>query len=169
MCNIYITNRPPMCAYNCVQTLHSKSIVFYIIINISSWVSVSSRACVNVLFELQFCTSWTFQVDKKTLQLASCNNSTLSILSTSSASPDRACLYDKQQEEKENTGICVKQRQNSCENKLFDKLTQTVENFQKHAHQHIRRLHIYLLRATPNWCGKGAIKGLGWLAGTRPN
>ena len=75
MCNIYITNRPPMCAYNCVQTLHSKSIVFYIIINISSWVSVSSRACVNVLFELQFCTSWTFQVDKKTLQLASCNNS----------------------------------------------------------------------------------------------
>ena len=44
-------------------------------------------------------------------------------------------LYDKQ-EEKENRGICVKQRQNSCENKLFDKLTQTVKkNFQKHAHQ----------------------------------
>ena len=69
MCYIYITNRPPMCAYNCVQTLHSKSTVFDIIINISSWVSVSSRACVNVLFELQFCTSWTFQVDKKTLNL----------------------------------------------------------------------------------------------------
>ena len=44
----------------------------------------------------------------------------------------RPRLYDKP-EEKENRGICVKHPQNSCENKLFDKLTQTVRNFQKHA------------------------------------
>ena len=83
----------------------------------------------------------------------------------------RPRLYDKP-EEKENRGICVKQPQNSCKNKLFDKLTQTVRNFQKHAcRQHLKWRWIFQktdLLMVAKLVGKG-IKGLTWLAGTQPN
>ena len=125
----------------------------YIIIKISYQACVRSRACVYFLTsnfaQVVFSTLTTWVYNLQQFPISSLKTSQVPLLTA---------LVWQAGAEKENTGICVKQRQNSCENKLFDKLTQTAENFQKHARQHVPRL-----------LNKIDGEALRWLTGTRPN